>query len=161
MASRGLLKMLGPLTSIWWFECISHHNGDHFVDRQMGIDFTLHCVAWCYFLVDFLAWRIASSTDGRWQWLCRCAQVDVSLIILEWFKKTDCISSALFVGWKRALPIFTWDVFTEWWLNRVSDRFKKTYFLSLPSSCILLQLLFVMSQALLGGAYRAIISMHC
>lgn len=37
----------------------------------------------------------------------------------------------------------------------------KTYFLSLPSSYILLQLLFVMSQALLSGAYRAIISMRC
>lgn len=81
-------------------------------------------------LVDFPAWRAASSTDSRWQCLCRCAQVDVSLIILEGFKKrkTECIWRLLFVGWKRALPIFMWDAFAERLLNNVNDRFQKNIF---------------------------------
>lgn len=84
--------------------------------------------------------------------------MDVSLIMLEWFKKADCISRAWFCGLEVSPAHLHVGCF---FAERLSMIASKTYFLSLPSSYILLQLLFVMSQALLSGAYRAIISMHC
>lgn len=122
----------------------------------------LCCVVCCYFFfscwISWLAVRLVALTAddsdcvGVRKWMCPW---------LYWngLRRLTAFLVHGFVGWKWALPIFTWAAF--FFAERLSMIASKTYFLSLPSSYILLQLLFVMSQALLGGAYRAIISMHC
>lgn len=93
------------------------------------IGLTLHCIVWCY-IFWWISWLgvqlVALTADDsdcvgvcKWMrpWLC-----------WNGLKKADCVSSALFVGWKRTLPIFMWDAFAAEWLpNPVNDRFKNIF----------------------------------